>query len=63
MIMSGVLMGTVYVNVFYMIRTDVKYPDEDKEMCANVAAIFLTVGRHNFMCELESNFLQNLHVS
>ena len=45
MIISGVLRGAVYVNVFYMIRTDCKYPDEDREMCANVASIFLTIGK------------------
>ncbi|XP_033645622.1 battenin-like [Asterias rubens] len=44
MIIAGVLRGAVYVNIFYMIRTDSKYPDRDREMCANVASIFLTVG-------------------
>ncbi len=48
MIIAGVLRGTVYVNIFYMIRTDSKYPEGDKEMCANVASIFLTVGESPF---------------
>ncbi|XP_071809600.1 battenin-like isoform X1 [Asterias amurensis] len=44
MIIAGILRGAVYVNIFYMIRTDSKYPEGDREMCANVASIFLTVG-------------------
>ena len=52
MIIAGMLRGAVYVNIFYMIRTDSKYPDGDREMCANVASIFLTVGESAFDIEL-----------
>ncbi|XP_072033763.1 battenin-like isoform X2 [Amphiura filiformis] len=43
MIYVGLLSGAVYVNVFYMVQTDSKYKEE-RELCVNITAIFITVG-------------------
>ncbi|XP_033095577.1 battenin-like isoform X2 [Anneissia japonica] len=44
MIVVGLLGGAVYVNVFYMLMHDPKYPREDRDLCTNIAAIFITMG-------------------
>ena len=43
MILVGLLSGAVYVNVSYMVLTDEKYKEE-RELCVNITAIFITVG-------------------
>lgn len=44
MIYIGLLGGASYVNIFYILLNDEKYPDKDRELCINVAALFITVG-------------------
>ncbi|XP_052212437.1 battenin-like isoform X3 [Dreissena polymorpha] len=44
MIYVGLLGGASYVNIFYWLLNDPKYPDQDRELCINIAAIFITVG-------------------
>lgn len=44
MIYVGLLGGASYVNIFYLLLNDVKYPQKDRELCINIAAIFITIG-------------------
>ena len=36
--------GASYVNIFYMIRSDGRYPTADRELCTNIAAMWITLG-------------------
>lgn len=45
MIVVGLLNGTVYVNTFYLIQTkEIFGPPNDRELCTNIAAIFINIG-------------------
>ncbi|XP_071120015.1 battenin-like [Mytilus edulis] len=44
MIYVGLLGGASYVNIFYLLLNDDKYPTNDRELCINIAALFITVG-------------------
>ncbi|XP_013403348.1 battenin-like [Lingula anatina] len=44
MIYVGLLGGASYVNIFYLLLHDGKYPDEDREICINIAGLFVTLG-------------------
>ncbi|KAH3744853.1 Succinyl-diaminopimelate desuccinylase [Pelomyxa schiedti] len=44
MIYCGLLGGAMYVNVFYLILHDAKYPDKDRELCANITIFAQTIG-------------------
>lgn len=44
MIYVGLLGGASYVNIFYILLNDNKYPETDRELCINIAALFITVG-------------------
>lgn len=44
MIYVGVLGGGSYVNIFYLLRTDSKYPTKDRELCINVSSLWITLG-------------------
>lgn len=45
MIYVGLLGGASYVNIFYILLNDDKYPEKDRELCINIAALFITVGK------------------
>jgi len=47
MIYVGLLGGASYVNIFYQLLHDSKYPEKDRELCINIAALFITFGKHN----------------
>lgn len=36
--------GASYVNIFYLLRTDPKFPDKDRQLCINLTQISITVG-------------------
>ncbi|CAC5391922.1 BTS [Mytilus coruscus] len=44
MIYVGLLGGASYVNIFYLLLNEDKYPNNDRELCINIAALFITVG-------------------
>ncbi|KAL4224554.1 hypothetical protein ACF0H5_015256 [Mactra antiquata] len=44
MIFVGLLGGASYVNIFYLLLHDDKYPEKDRELCINIAALFITIG-------------------
>lgn len=44
MIYVGLLGGASYVNIFYLLLNDEKYPDEDRELCINITALFVNLG-------------------
>lgn len=44
MVYVGLLGGASYVNIFYCLLHDEKYPEKDKEFCINIVAIFITLG-------------------
>lgn len=46
MIYVGLLGGASYVNIFYLLLNDDKYPTNDRELCINIAALFITVGKY-----------------
>ena len=37
--------GASYANIFYILRTDWKFPDADREVCINLSALSITIGR------------------
>ena len=45
MIYVGLLGGASYVNIFYLLLHDSKYPEKDRELCINIAALFITFGK------------------
>ena len=45
MIYVGLLGGASYVNIFYLLLHDNKYPEKDRELCINIAAVFITFGK------------------
>ncbi|XP_071500320.1 battenin-like [Diadema antillarum] len=44
MVFVGLISGAVYVNTFYMVHNDARYPQEQRELLANMTAVFITVG-------------------
>lgn len=63
MIYVGLLGGAMYVNVFYLILHDPDIPEEDREMCINLTAIFITLGilvAAGFVLLADNTFLQNV---
>jgi hypothetical protein len=44
MVYVGLLGGLSYVNIFYLLRSEPKYPDKDRELCNNIAGIWVNVG-------------------
>lgn len=44
MIYVGLLGGASYVNIFYLLLHDSKYPEKDRELCINITALFITLG-------------------
>jgi len=44
MLYCGLLGGAMYVNVFYIVLHDEKYPNEDRELCVNITAFAQTLG-------------------
>lgn len=44
MIYVGLLGGAAYVNIFYLLRTDPKFPDKDRQLCINLTQISITLG-------------------
>jgi len=44
MVFVGLLGGASYVNIFYLLLHDDKYPEEDRELCINITALFITFG-------------------
>ncbi|XP_071956769.1 battenin-like isoform X2 [Antedon mediterranea] len=59
MILVGLLGGAVYVNVFYMLLNDDKYPRDDRDLCTNIAAIFITMGI-SFSCITQTALLNTV---
>lgn len=45
MIYVGLLGGASYVNIFYLLLHDSKYPEKDRELCINITALFITFGK------------------
>ncbi|WAR03849.1 CLN3-like protein [Mya arenaria] len=43
MVYVGLLGGASYVNIFYLLLHDKAYPDTDRELCINIAALFITL--------------------
>jgi len=63
MIFVGLLGGAMYVNVFYLVLHDEKISDEDRELCINIVAIFITMGiivASAFVILADNTFLKNL---
>lgn len=46
MVYVGLLGGASYVNIFYMLLHDDKYPARDRELCINITAMFITLGQY-----------------
>ncbi|XP_035661499.1 battenin-like [Branchiostoma floridae] len=44
MIFVGLMGGASYVNIFYLLLKDSQFPDEDRELCINITALFSTIG-------------------
>ena len=44
MIYVGLLGGASYVNIFYLLLHDNKYPSEDRELCINIVGLSITLG-------------------
>lgn len=44
MIYVGLLGGASYVNIFYLLLHEDKYPEEDREFCINIVSLFITGG-------------------
>ncbi|XP_061181505.1 battenin-like [Saccostrea echinata] len=44
MIYVGLLGGASYVNIFYLLLHEEKYPEEDREFCINITSLFITGG-------------------
>lgn len=44
MVIVGLLGGASYVNTFYTVLHDQEFPHDDKEMCVNIAGIFIDIG-------------------
>ena len=38
------LKGASYVNIFYLVRTDDKYPEKDRELCTNIVGMSISIG-------------------
>ena len=38
------LPGASYVNIFYLLRTEPKFPDPDRQLCINLTQISITLG-------------------
>ena len=36
--------GASYVNIFYLLRTDEKYPTSDRELCTNLVGMSISIG-------------------
>ena len=36
--------GASYVNTMYLLRTDKKFPDKDRELCINIIGIWMNIG-------------------
>ncbi|KAK3103540.1 hypothetical protein FSP39_019999, partial [Pinctada imbricata] len=47
MVYVGLLGGASYVNIFYLLLNDSRFPDKDRELCINITALFITAGRFN----------------
>lgn len=45
MIYVGLLGGASYVNIFYLLLHEDKYPEEDREFCINITSLFITGGK------------------
>lgn len=45
MIYVGLLGGASYVNIFYLLLHEEKYPEEDREFCINITSLFITGGK------------------
>lgn len=45
MIYVGLLGGASYVNIFYLLLHEDKYPEEDREFCINIVSLFITGGK------------------
>lgn len=44
MIYVGLLGGASYVNIFYLLLHEDKFPEEDREFCINIVSLFITGG-------------------
>ncbi|XP_019853585.1 PREDICTED: battenin-like [Amphimedon queenslandica] len=44
MVFVGLLGGASYVNIFYLLRTDEKYPSSDRELCTNLVGMSISIG-------------------
>ncbi|KAL5007642.1 hypothetical protein ScPMuIL_016448 [Solemya velum] len=44
MVYVGLLGGASYVNIFYRLLNEESYSGKDRELCINIAALFITVG-------------------
>ena len=55
MVYVGLLGGASYVNIFYMLLHDDKYPARDRELCINITAMFITLGQYWF----KQNFIHS----
>ncbi|XP_070199540.1 battenin-like isoform X1 [Littorina saxatilis] len=44
MVCVGLLGGASYVNIFYMLLHDDRYPARDRELCINITAMYITLG-------------------
>lgn len=44
MVFVGLLGGASYVNIFYMLLNDTSFPSQDRELCINITAMFITLG-------------------
>lgn len=62
MVYVGLLGGASYVNVFYRLLHDDDIPEEDRELCINLAAIVTTAGitlSSLFTLLIDATFLKN----
>jgi hypothetical protein len=61
MIYVGLLGGAAYVNIFYLLRTEPKFPEADRQLCINLTQISITLGiLSGTLLELLTIHLENL---
>lgn len=54
-------LGAAYVNIFYLLRTEPKFPDVDRQLCINLTQISITLGiLGGTLLELLTIYLESL---
>lgn len=36
--------GAAYVNIFYLLRTEARFPEADRQLCINLTQLSITLG-------------------